>query len=222
MSRDLYHILQVGRNATLGDIKAAYKLLALKFHPDMNKNDKNMSEHFKQVNNAYEILSDESQRHVYDLSIGIRRMRHEVNSIYKNKSQGPQAQDNVKYTPSSTSNRPHKPNASTQAFYTNTGPQYGINEEEWRAGHYGSADDDAYVSLRQTRHFTDPLPGEKHAAYFRRRANRERERLRKELEDQGIIIDPTKYATENLRRRREDRRSSSEYSDINAQICTIS
>ncbi|MDE1865384.1 MAG: DnaJ domain-containing protein [Candidatus Micrarchaeota archaeon] len=65
MSGDYYKILGVGKNATQDEIKSAYRSLALKYHPDRNK-DKGAEDHFKQVNEAYAVLSDPEKRRQYD------------------------------------------------------------------------------------------------------------------------------------------------------------
>jgi len=64
--RDYYEILGVDKNATKDDIKKAYKKLALKFHPDRNKGDKDSEEKFKEVGEAYSVLSDDNKRAKYD------------------------------------------------------------------------------------------------------------------------------------------------------------
>src|SRR5579864_608490 len=65
MPKDLYEILGVGRGATPDEIKKAYRKLARQYHPDVNK-DAAATEHFKEINAAYEILSDEEKRGRYD------------------------------------------------------------------------------------------------------------------------------------------------------------
>jgi len=66
MAKDYYDILGVPRNATLDDIKKAYRELALKYHPDINKS-KEAEEKFKEINEAYAVLSDQEKRKQYDL-----------------------------------------------------------------------------------------------------------------------------------------------------------
>ncbi len=63
---DYYNILGVSRDATPDDIKKAYRKLALKYHPDKTKGDKEAEIKFKQINEAYQILSDPAKRSQYD------------------------------------------------------------------------------------------------------------------------------------------------------------
>lgn len=64
--RDYYEVLGVAKGADDKDIKKAYKRLAMKFHPDRTQGDKGMEEKFKEVQEAYEVLSDEQKRAAYD------------------------------------------------------------------------------------------------------------------------------------------------------------
>ena len=66
MAEDFYKVLGVDKNATAQEIKKAYRKLALKYHPDHNPGDKAAEEKFKQVSEAYEVLSDEEKRAKYD------------------------------------------------------------------------------------------------------------------------------------------------------------
>lgn len=66
MNKDLYTILGVGKNANEADIKRAYRKLAQKYHPDVNKDHPESADRFKEVNFAYEILSDRQKRQQYD------------------------------------------------------------------------------------------------------------------------------------------------------------
>ncbi|HAM96919.1 TPA: molecular chaperone DnaJ, partial [Patescibacteria group bacterium] len=59
--RDYYEVLGVDKKATQSELKKAYRNLVKKYHPDSNKND-GAEEKFKEVQEAYEILSDESKR----------------------------------------------------------------------------------------------------------------------------------------------------------------
>ena len=64
--KDYYQILGVAKNANEKDIKSAYRRLARKYHPDVNPNDKGTQEKFKEINEAYEVLSDADKRKKYD------------------------------------------------------------------------------------------------------------------------------------------------------------
>ena len=64
--QDYYELLGVARNAAVKDIRAAYRKLARKYHPDLNPGDKSAEEKFKQIQEAYEVLSDTKKRQVYD------------------------------------------------------------------------------------------------------------------------------------------------------------
>jgi molecular chaperone DnaJ len=64
--KDYYNILGVAKNATDKEIKAAFRRLARKYHPDVNPGDKSAEEKFKQVSEAYEVLSDAEKRKKYD------------------------------------------------------------------------------------------------------------------------------------------------------------
>ena len=63
--KDYYHVLAVDRKASEEEIKRAYRKLARKYHPDVSK-EKNAEEHFKNVQEAYEVLKDPEKRAAYD------------------------------------------------------------------------------------------------------------------------------------------------------------
>jgi len=64
--RDYYEVLGVDRNASIDDIKKAYRKLAVKYHPDKNPGDSEAEKKFKEVGEAYAVLSDEQKRSQYD------------------------------------------------------------------------------------------------------------------------------------------------------------
>ena len=63
---DYYKILGINKNATQDEIRAAYRKLARKHHPDLNQNDKEANKRFQQINEANEVLSDPDKRKKYD------------------------------------------------------------------------------------------------------------------------------------------------------------
>ncbi len=66
MAKDYYKILGVSRNATAEEIQKAYRRLVRKYHPDLNPDDKQAQEKFKEVQEAFEVLSDPKKREMYD------------------------------------------------------------------------------------------------------------------------------------------------------------
>ncbi len=66
MARDYYEVLNVPRDASLEEIKQAYRRLAREYHPDVRRDDPQAEERFKEINEAYQVLSDPQRRAEYD------------------------------------------------------------------------------------------------------------------------------------------------------------
>ena len=66
IKRDYYEVLGVDRRASEEEIKKTYRKLALKYHPDRNPGDQEAEEKFKEAAEAYEVLSDENKRGIYE------------------------------------------------------------------------------------------------------------------------------------------------------------
>lgn len=113
----------VGRSASKGEIKAAYRFLALKYHPDMRKhsNDYDGGQMFSKLTEAYQVLADDHKRKSYDVTLGVRRVRqHKAGSSYHERYHA-----RTKKKPGPISREKHQ-----------------FDYEAWKAWHYG---DNAYV-----------------------------------------------------------------------------
>lgn len=224
-TKDFYGILKVTRNATLGDIKASYRELALKLHPDITNNDPKFNEQFKLVNSAYETLGDESLRLAYDRSMGIFRSNQDRVSLYRNtkvssNSTASNSSSNTngysnKYSNSSNSNSSKK--SYNPRRYNND------DDSEWLSYHYGGGNFSGYT-VKQTKSYWD-MKGNQHQEYFRKQSEKEEREMRRIFEavQRSSAIDARNFAKENLARKRNSRREGKyESTKTNDSSCTIS
>ncbi|CAN5459815.1 hypothetical protein BH10BAC1_BH10BAC1_11400 [soil metagenome] len=90
--RNYYILLEVKNTASSDEIKSAYRILAKKYHPDKNIGNKASEEYFKEIQNAYAILSNPEKRRVYDLKFAYTSR---VQSQQRSSSSGPQYNGNA-------------------------------------------------------------------------------------------------------------------------------
>lgn len=81
--KSYYEILGVKRNASLDEIKRAYKQLALKYHPRANPGDEQAEKQFLEVSDAFNHLNDPSRRNIYDVSLSGEIKPHIAHDIYR-------------------------------------------------------------------------------------------------------------------------------------------
>ena len=61
-----YELLEIPRQASKSDVKKAYRKLSMKYHPDKNPGDEEAANHYKNINRAYEVLSNDDKRQMFD------------------------------------------------------------------------------------------------------------------------------------------------------------
>jgi curved DNA-binding protein len=85
MAADYYETLGVSKSVSADEVKKAYRKLAMKYHPDRNKGNKQAEEKFKEINEAYAVLSDAEKRKQYDqVGAGEFRQRYTQEDIFRN------------------------------------------------------------------------------------------------------------------------------------------
>ncbi|MBC2580534.1 DnaJ domain-containing protein [Clostridium sp. DJ247] len=95
--KNYYEVLAVGRDASQEEIKKAFRRLARKYHPDVNSGNKDAEEKFKEVNEAYNTLNNDSLRKEYDLKIdNIKKGSKNTNYYGKTKESEQSKEKNYK------------------------------------------------------------------------------------------------------------------------------
>jgi molecular chaperone DnaJ len=85
VAQDFYELLGVAKGASTDDIRSAFRKLALKYHPDRNPGDKEAERKFKEISEAYDVLSDEQKRRLYD-QYGHEGLKGQARRDYQNAS----------------------------------------------------------------------------------------------------------------------------------------
>ena len=80
---DYYKVLQISNAASQDDIRKSFRYLALKYHPDRNKNSEESKQKFMQVVEAYKVLSDEQARKNYDIGATTIANNNEINQYHR-------------------------------------------------------------------------------------------------------------------------------------------
>lgn len=207
---DYYKVLGIARTANLGEIKAAYRKLALKWHPDVAG--KAGAERFQKLTVAYETLSDRTKKRQYDSDFvhagGFSRPWSPEDARPGWRANRPQ----TAYNPAGYAARRQrdKPMVDSQKF----------NLDEWEAQHYGEdANDGGQSSPRsnvRSKSWMDMGGANSHQDYFKSKMKKQRERQREEDSEAGTAADgryqgPHKtqqQAAENLASSREARRAA--------------
>jgi hypothetical protein len=112
--KDYYYILGLNKNATLDEIKKAYRKLSLKFHPDQNNGDKFFEERFRDINEAYETLSDNAKRKTYDEILSGNNVRGDNKKSDNSYASQNKQSDFKQEAPKSTYTTPPKPETKSQ------------------------------------------------------------------------------------------------------------
>lgn len=116
-TQNFYDVLQISRTADVSEIKKAYRKLALKYHPDKNKDSPTASDKFKDVQHAYETLSDPIRKRTYDASIAPKFTPPKQPSMYQRQSW----------------QKPYYPNSA----YMSSGPGYNTSSTSGYANDFG-------------------------------------------------------------------------------------
>jgi len=104
--KNYYEVLEISENASQEVVERVYKLFAKKYHPDLNPdNPKEAEEKFKEITEAYEILSDESQRRSYDEKLNLEKKKAEAVNNQQNHSSAYSSSYNYYSNPNDTEKR---------------------------------------------------------------------------------------------------------------------
>ncbi|CAG7837817.1 unnamed protein product [Allacma fusca] len=163
---DYYRVLEVSRNATNADIKKAYRRLALKWHPDKNPEAQDdATKKFKEISEAYEVLSDDAKRRLYDRRSGRSNRTHAFRNFYESPFSRYFDKRRRNYDTTGTNGFPNGPNPRKNEFDYDSFSSFKFRtpEEVFREFFRGDPFADLFGS-----HFTNP-----HHHHHRHRNNPE-------------------------------------------------
>lgn len=146
-SKDYYYILGIEAGATLQQIKVSYHKLSMKFHPDKNDGDKFFSEHFMEIQEAYEVLSNPNKRQAYDTALNGQRyeqqdIRERQESIRRKEEELQHRENELRQKEASKANSQTPNNASSHTFKSS------IAEEIRRDGRFIAYDNGTVLDTR--------------------------------------------------------------------------
>jgi curved DNA-binding protein CbpA len=115
--KDYYYILGVKNTASADEIKTAYRKLSLKFHPDKNNGDKFFEERFKEIQEAYDILSSSDKRRHFDRVNGYGKTKSQTQDGQNNYTQQDPKENVVPKTESKTSRGRNSKHQGNEILY---------------------------------------------------------------------------------------------------------
>lgn len=141
-SKNWYKILQIDKNSTPEDIKKSYYSLAKKYHPDVNKGS---DEQFKEINRAYEVLSNEETRRGYDQFLAGEKYSGSVQNTYSNYHYGYNMRGKNRYS------RPNEYYSDSADFHRD----YARNQQFYYQASYGRSKNTEYEKRRWEQFYSD-------------------------------------------------------------------
>mmetsp|Transcript_3735 Transcript_3735/g.3890 ORF Transcript_3735/g.3890 Transcript_3735/m.3890 type:complete len:226 (+) Transcript_3735:212-889(+) len=223
---EFYKLLNVQRSASIIEIKAAYRQLALELHPDVNNGSAVKTARFTKIASAYETLSNDMLRAKYDRTLGGSsdfsdrpkpRPSTTARPFNPGRYASPHAYAHAHTTPSSSSKEhPAAAEARRKRAAESQGGKAKFDMDEWESHHYGDQAYDKKSTARRKSSWMD-LVNNKHQSYF---AKKRQEQIMRERDAAAADEEAHKRAAgTNLQQKREARRAGVKEED---SICSVS